>query len=119
MSKLPESEETQLRRRRQALLAELARLELAIRGCAFERYSVCSRPQCRCHRGEKHGPRYYVAVTAGKRQRQHYIPRAELEAVLEGVRQGHRLLELLDALTAVNLALMRGGRLGGEPSGDT
>jgi hypothetical protein len=119
MNQLPDSEERQLRRRRQELLAELARLELAIRGCAFERYSVCSRPGCRCHRGEKHGPRCYVVVTAGKRQRQHYVPQAQVEAVQEGVRQSHRFLALLDALTAVNLALMRGGRLGGEPSGDT
>lgn len=114
MATLSGNEAEQLRRRRRELLAELARLELVIRGSAFERYSVCSRSGCRCHRGEKHGPRHYVAVTQDRKQRQHYIPRAQLEAVREGVRQFHRFLTLLDAVTAVNLTLMRGGRLDGE-----
>jgi len=38
-----------------------------------ERYTVCTRPNCACHRGEAHGPRYYLAVMENGKQRQHYI----------------------------------------------
>jgi hypothetical protein len=111
MTTLSDSEARRLLRRRRQLLDELARLEQVIRGSAFERYSVCSRPQCRCHRGQKHGPRHYVAVTEAKRQRQHYIPKKQIEAVQEGVRQYHRFLTVLDTITAINLTLMKAGRL--------
>ena len=95
-------------RERTALLEELSSLALLIRGTFFHRYSTCSRPSCACHRGERHGPRYYVAVTSENAQRQHYVPQSQIEDVGKGVEQYHRLLHIIDRLTVINLTLMKG-----------
>ena len=111
MTKLRRRKIAALGRERDALLDELTGLRLLLRGSFFERFSTCSRPACACHRGERHGPRAYVAVTAARVQRQHYVPKGQVAAVQGGVRQYRRLLEIVDRVTAINLALMRGGAL--------
>jgi hypothetical protein len=100
-----------LYRQRKALLGELSRLSLLIRGSSFARFSTCSRPNCLCHRGQRHGPRSYVAVMRDGRQKQHYVPREQVQAVRQGVEQYQHLLKIVDELTAVNLQLMRKGAL--------
>lgn len=98
-------------RERARLLAELASLSRVLRASLFERFSVCARPDCRCHQGHRHGPRTYLAVTFEKRQRQHYVPQSQRVAAREGVRQFHRLLAIVDRVTVINLVLLRGGAL--------
>lgn len=98
---------TVLHRRRQKLLREAASLWLLIRGSSFERFSTCSRPQCVCHKGQRHGPRTYVVVTEQKAQKQHYVPREQVKAVKKGIRQYRRLLEIVWEVTRINLELMR------------
>lgn len=111
MSKTTPDKSATLRRERQRLLRELASLSLMIRGSLFERFSTCTRPSCPCHKGKLHGPRCYVAVTAQKRQKQHYVPQSQGDAVRCGVEQYHRLVQILDRITTINLRLMRGGHL--------
>ena len=111
MSKRPSPRTTALRRQRDRLLTQLGALFLFIRGSFFQRYSTCSRPSCACHRGQRHGPRSYVVVTVGRAQKQYYVPQDQVPTVREGVRQYRRLLAILDRITAINLELMRGGRL--------
>jgi hypothetical protein len=96
-----------LQKRRRKLLGEAASLWLLICGSSFERFSTCSRPQCGCHKGQRHGPRTYVAVTVQKVQKQHYVPKEQVEAVEKGIRQYHRLLEIVLDVTRINLELMR------------
>ena len=100
-----------LRRERRRLLEELPTLARLLRASYFERFSTCSRPSCPCHRGQRHGPRGYVAVTTARTQRQHYVPQHQQLAVGEGIRQYHRLVSIVDRVTAINLELMRGGVL--------
>ena len=100
-----------LRRERERLLRELPTLSCLLRGSLFRRFSTCSRPSCPCRKGARHGPRYLLAVTAKKRQKQHYVPKSQIRAVRRGVRQYHRLLQILDRLTAIHLILMRKGCL--------
>jgi len=115
MSKLSEKEVGTLLKERQKLLSELSRLSLLIHGSYFERYSVCSRPGCACHRGAKHGPRAYVAGREGGRPKQHYIRKDQVPAVKEGLEQYRRMTEIADRITAINLKLARAGRLGERP----
>lgn len=100
-----------LREQRQKLLEEMATLSLIVRGSLFERFSTCSRPNCACHEGKRHGPRVYVAVTEERVQRQHFIRKGQVAAVKQGVKQYHRLLELTRRITRINLELMRLGAL--------
>jgi hypothetical protein len=99
------------KRERQRLLIELSRQTKLIRGSFFERFSTCSRPACACHTGERHGPRGYVTVKEGQRQRQFYVPQSQTDAVREGIQHYHRLLEIVDRISSINLELMQGGIL--------
>jgi hypothetical protein len=52
-----------------------------------------------------------VTVNAGGRQRQYYIPQSQTEAVRHGIEQYHRLMEIVDRISAINLELMQGESL--------
>jgi hypothetical protein len=88
----------ELREQRAKLLAELATLSRLLHGSWVERYSVCSRPDCKCRGGERHGPR---------RQRQKYVANSQVQAAREGLTQYSRLREIVDVITQLNLALMK------------
>ena len=95
-----------LRRRREALLAELRALPNLMRGTLYEPERKCGRPSCTCATG---GPRHATLrlnVTLGGRTRTRYVRRSErarVEALLAAYR---RLRKLVEALTEVNLALL-------------
>jgi hypothetical protein len=97
--------------RRARLLRRLAGLQLVVHGSFVERFSTCAREHCACHRGEKHGPRAYVVVYREGRQRQVYVPKAQIRAVQKALGQDARVQELLRQITDINLALMRAGVL--------
>ena len=98
-----------LRRQRQGLLDELPSLTGMIKGSLFERFSTCSRPNCACHEGKRHGPRCYLSITEGFTQKQRYVRKRDVAAVRAGVQQYHRFLEIAQRITAINLELMREG----------
>ncbi len=102
---MTEKQVQKLEVRKRGLLAELGGNWLLLRGTAFERYSACARPNCKCHKGERHGPRNYVAVTQNRRQRQHYVPVSQVEAARAGVGQFHRAMEIIDEITQITLTL--------------
>ena len=97
---------------RTRLLEELGTLSQLLHGSWIERFSVCSRPNCRCHQGERHGPRHYLVINEKGRQRQRYIPNLEVEAARKGISQHHRLLEIVDRITYINLALIKERKYG-------
>ena len=95
------------RGRRDVLLAEMATLRGLLNGSLVRRYSTCSRKNCACHSGKRHGPRLYLAVTGDGGQRQNYVPAACADRAAEGVAQGRRLRAIVRELTALNLQLLR------------
>jgi len=98
---------TALRAQRDALLAEMASLRGLLNGSLVQRFSTCSRKNCACHSGKRHGPRLYLAVTGEGGQRQSYIPAACIARAAEGTAQGRRLRAIVRELTALNLRLLR------------
>ena len=94
---------------RARLLAELGSLSHMLHGSWVERFSVCSRPGCRCHSGDRHGPRHYLVVREGGRQRQKYVPNSQVDAAQAGVSEYRRAREILDRITHINLTLMKEG----------
>ncbi|NCC62244.1 MAG: hypothetical protein EOM12_15195 [Verrucomicrobiae bacterium] len=98
---------TQLLEERGKLLSELSTLSHILHGSWVERYSVCSRPNCKCHQGKRHGPRYYLVINENGRQRQKYISNAQVEAAREGVAQYKRALMLVDRITQINMELIK------------
>jgi len=94
---------------RSALLAELATLSHILHGSWVQRYSVCSRKDCKCRHGERHGPRHYLVVNEEGRQRQKYVPNAQVSAAQAGLAEHSRLDGIADRITRINLALMKEG----------
>ena len=97
----------QLIAQRTSLLAELSTLSHLIHGSCFERYAICSRPNCSCHSGKRHGPRYCLVIHEEGRQRQKYVPNAQVPAAKDGIEQYHRLQEIVEEITQINLALIK------------
>ena len=96
-----------LRKERAGLLGELATLSRLLHGSWVERYSVCSRADCPCRRGERHGPRHYLVVNEAGHQRQKYVANSQVEAAMAGLAQHRRLRQIVDRITQLNLALMK------------
>ena len=88
---------------------ELANLTSILHGSFLERYSVCSRKDCKCHLGERHGPRYYVVVNINGKQRQKYIPVSQVSAAKKGLDRYKRLEEIVEEITHINLKLIKEG----------
>ena len=92
---------------REKLLEELSTLSHLLHGSWLERYSTCSRKNCKCHRGELHGPRYYLVLNENGRQKQKYISVKQKDAAKAGAVQGERLLAIAEEITRINLELMK------------
>lgn len=70
----------ELKVKRKELLEELSTLTQVLHGSWVERYSVCSRSNCKCKRGQKHGPRRYLVINEKGKQKQKYIPNLQVDA---------------------------------------
>jgi len=102
--------------RRDALLARLRALPNLMRGSLYERQRKCGRVTCACaHGGPKH-PTRQLTVTLRGRTRTRYVRQEEWARVQTLLATYRELWALVDALTAVNLALLRGRHPGG-PAG--
>src|SRR6266852_3013297 len=58
--------ELALRQRRQGLAKQLPPVTEILRGSLVERYVTCGNPACKCFKGERHGPMWYLTVTLGR-----------------------------------------------------
>ncbi len=92
---------------RDLLLKELGSLRHMLHGSWVERFSVCSRKACRCKQGELHGPRHYVVIRENGKQRQKYVPNAQVDSARMGIAEYQRVGEIVDRITQINLALMK------------
>lgn len=94
--------------RRRALVEELARLGPVLRASLIERFTQCGKGGCKCMRGEKHGPSYYLTVSYAKRKtRQVYVSK-DLKPLAEAwVRNYHQAMTVLEEISSINLELIR------------
>jgi hypothetical protein len=95
--------------KRTALLKELGKNAWLLRGTWVERYSTCMRPDCKCHQGEKHGPRHYVAIMRNGKQRQVYVRRQHESLVRAGLARSQTIDDILLQITEINLELLKEG----------
>jgi hypothetical protein len=52
-------------------------------GYVCVQYRKCGKPNCRCARGEKHGPYYYLSWREGGKQCWNYIKKQDLPRIQE------------------------------------
>ncbi len=67
-------------------------------GSLVEQYGTCGKTGCRCARGQKHGPLYYLYWKEEGRSRSRYIPREQVSAVRRHIRNYHQFQIALSAV---------------------
>jgi len=70
-------------------LRSLLRSFPALAGSLVKQYVVCGKPGCRCQRGQRHGPLYYLYWKEQGRSRSLYVPRPRV-AEMRGQIQNYR-----------------------------
>ena len=102
----------QLRERRRRIVRQIPDLQTVMAGSLQDQRRRCGKEGCRCTRGELHGPYLYLSLRVGGRTRMLYVP-AELAGQVRGaVRANSQLESALGEISAINLELLRRGRLG-------
>lgn len=101
-----------LEQHRDALLAELRGLSNLMRGTISEVGVKCGRLGCACAQGVKHR-KVHLSVNLHGRTRSCYLGREREALVAPLITEYERAWRLINDLTAVNLALLRGTHPGG------
>ncbi len=97
-----------LRHRRQGLVKLLPPAEEILRGSLIERYVTCGNPNCKCARGERHGPVWYLTVTLGPgRTTGGIIAREKLDQVRRWIANYQAFKEQLERISEINRELLR------------
>lgn len=97
-----------LRNRREGLTRLLPPLRDILRGSLMERYLTCGKPDCKCARGERHGPVWYLSVTLDQSHRTGTtVPSHQLAQVRRGMENYHRLKAHLEKVSDINRELLR------------
>ena len=105
LGKVPE---LALRQRRKGLVKLLPPAGEVLRGSLVERYVTCGNPSCKCARGERHGPMWYLTVTLGPgRTTGGIISADQIEQVRRRIENFQRLKEDLERISEINRELLR------------
>jgi len=111
-SELSRISELALRQRKQGLAKLLPSVTEILRGSLVERYVTCGNPSCKCARGERHGPIWYLTVTLGKgRTTGGIIPEEKVAEVRGWIANYHNLREHLEKISDINRELLRRERV--------
>ncbi|MCG2796766.1 MAG: hypothetical protein L6427_13075 [Actinomycetia bacterium] len=95
---------------RERLLDEINEKSLLLKGSLNQVYRRCGNPNCRCARGERHGPFYLLTWSEGGKTRSKHIPREKASQVEEMIANYRKAKRLLDELSRANLELVSSGR---------
>lgn len=109
LSRIPE---LALRKRRQGLAKLLPPITEILRGSLVERYVTCGNPACKCARGERHGPMWYLTVTLGPgRTTGGIISEEKVAEVRNWIENYHKLKDHIEKISEINRELLRRERL--------
>jgi hypothetical protein len=110
-SELARLSELALRQRRQGLATQLPPVTETLRGSLVERYVTCGNPACKCAKGERHGPIWYLTVTLGPGKTTGGIVASDkVEQVRGWVQNYQKVKEHLEKISEINRELLRRDR---------
>ena len=97
-----------LRNRREGLVKFVPPVGEILRGSLTERFLTCGKPDCRCARGERHGPVWYLSVSLDQSHRTGTtVPARQVAQVQRGIASYHRVQEHLEQISDINRELLR------------
>jgi hypothetical protein len=103
---MTDAQRRRLEQQRDVLLARLHALPNLMRGSVYERGRKCGRASCACASGGPKHPTRQLTVTLDGATRSRYIRLEELAQVRALIATYEELWTIVNALTAVNLALL-------------
>lgn len=107
-SELKRLPELALRQRRQGLAQQLPSVTETLRGSLVERYVTCGNPACKCAKGERHGPMWYLTVTLGPgRTTGGIVPAEKVDQVRGWIENYHKVKDHLEKISEINRELLR------------
>jgi len=95
-----------LGREKEAVWKQIQGCAGMLQGSLVSLYRKCGKKGCRCERGEKHGPAYYLSFKEGGVTRMVYVPASRLEEVKKAMGAFSRYWELGVKLSRLNLEQM-------------
>ncbi len=105
LSRIPE---LALRKRKQGLAKLLPPVTEILRGSLVERYVTCGNPSCKCARGERHGPIWYLTVTLGPgRTTGGIVSEEKVAEVRAWIENYHQLKDHIEKISEINRELLR------------
>jgi len=105
LSRIPE---LALRKRRRSLAELLPPVTEILRGSLVERYVTCGNPSCKCTRGERHGPMWYLSVTLGPgRTTGGIVSEEKVAEVRAWIENYHKLKDHIEKISEINRELLR------------
>lgn len=105
LSRIPE---LALRKRKQGLAKRLPPVTEILRGSLVERYVTCGNPSCKCARGERHGPIWYLTVTLGPgRTTGGIVSEEKVAEVRTWIENYHKLKDHIEKISEINRELLR------------
>ena len=100
--------ELDLRQRRHGLARQLPPLTEILRGSLVERYVTCGNPACKCAKGERHGPVWYLTVTLGQgRTTGGIIASDKVDQVRGWIENYRQLKDRVEKISEINRELLR------------
>jgi len=97
-----------LQQRRRGLARRLPPAEETLRRSLLRRYVTCGHPSCKCTRGERHGPIWYLTVTLGPgRTTSAVIPAEQAERVRHWIANYRRMKDHLEKISQINRELLQ------------
>jgi len=105
---MPSARAHQLAARRRKLAEQLSGLGPVLRASLIQRFTQCGKAGCKCMRGEKHGPAFYLTVSYAKgKTRQVYVPKDLQPLAEKWVSNYHQAMTVLEEISSINLELIR------------
>jgi len=103
----------ELRKRQAALLQQLPPLSGLLRASFVKQYLTCGKMNCRCRRGFKHGPFFYLVQSLGPGQVRKFLLKtaAQRKQARAGIAVHLRWQRRLAELSEINTELLRRGEL--------
>jgi hypothetical protein len=90
------------------LAKQLPPITEILRGSLVERYVTCGNPACKCAKGERHGPVWYLTVTLGPgKTTGGIIPTGKVEQVRGWIHNYRELKDHLEKISEINRELLR------------
>lgn len=99
-----------LKAHRQRVRKSLPKVEHIIRASLIVRYKVCGKKTCKCTRGERHGPHYYLSITHPKGEKEMvYVPAGRKGEVASFIKNYKKLKQGLKKISQTNIELLKSG----------